>query len=220
MNLLLQRLFDEVYLTFQAGGWVMIPILAVGTLGFYYLFTGYVRIGPDLFRNNFPEFFEAFRKQLQTGDLQGARQVLKKYPGFVSQELRKVLSQWEKRETNLPDLLNEKLLSAVNTMDKGMHMAGVMATTAPLLGLLGTVTGMVTTFQVITLYGNQNPVLMADGISEALITTQSGLIIAFPLVLLKQRLEERAERVKQHIEMGATLILHYGASPTNGKAGG
>ncbi|MDR1829873.1 MAG: MotA/TolQ/ExbB proton channel family protein [Candidatus Fibromonas sp.] len=74
---------------------------------------------------------------------------------------------------------------------KALHMAGIMAKVAPLLGLLGTVTGMVQTFEVITVYGNQNPVLMADGISEALITTQSGLIIAFPLLLLNHRLAER-----------------------------
>jgi hypothetical protein len=74
---------------------------------------------------------------------------------------------------------------------KALHMSSIMAKVAPLLGLLGTVTGMVQTFKVITIYGNQNPVLMADGISEALITTQSGLIIAFPLLLLNNRLAEK-----------------------------
>jgi biopolymer transport protein ExbB/TolQ len=73
---------------------------------------------------------------------------------------------------------------------KSLHMSGIMAKVAPLLGLLGTVTGMVQTFKVITIFGNQNPMLMADGISEALITTQSGLIIAFPLLLLNHRLAE------------------------------
>jgi len=76
---------------------------------------------------------------------------------------------------------------------KAVHMAGIMAKVAPLFGLLGTVTGMVRTFKVITTYGNQNPVLMADGISEALITTQSGLIIAFPLLLINQKLAEKYE---------------------------
>ncbi|MDR0516175.1 MAG: MotA/TolQ/ExbB proton channel family protein [Fibromonadaceae bacterium] len=74
---------------------------------------------------------------------------------------------------------------------KALHMSGVMAKVAPLLGLLGTVTGMVQTFKIITIYGNQNPALMADGISEALITTQSGLIVAFPIMLLNNRLAEK-----------------------------
>lgn len=81
--------------------------------------------------------------------------------------------------------------SGAMPVHKASHMAMIMAKVAPLLGLLGTVTGMVSTFNVITIYGNQNPVLMADGISEALITTQSGLIIAFPLLLLNNRLVEK-----------------------------
>ncbi|GHV14787.1 hypothetical protein AGMMS49938_11530 [Fibrobacterales bacterium] len=81
--------------------------------------------------------------------------------------------------------------SGLIPVHKALRMAGVMAKVAPLLGLLGTVTGMVQTFKIITIYGNQNPVLMADGISEALITTQSGLIIAFPIMLLSQRLSDK-----------------------------
>jgi biopolymer transport protein ExbB len=68
---------------------------------------------------------------------------------------------------------------------------------------------MVSTFEVITLYGNQNPVLMADGISEALISTQSGLLVAFPLTLLKQRLDERIEYLTEQLELGATIIENY-----------
>ena len=103
-------------------------------------------------------------------------------------------------------------MKSVRYMEKGNHIVMVMAAAAPLLGLLGTVTGMVSTFEVITLYGNQNPVLMADGISEALISTQSGLLIAFPLTLLKQRLDERIENLKQEMELGATVIDNYFAS--------
>ena len=94
-------------------------------------------------------------------------------------------------------------------MEQGNHIVSVMASAAPLLGLLGTVTGMVSTFEVITLYGNQNPVLMADGISEALISTQSGLLVAFPLTLLKQRLDERVDVLRQKMELGATVIENY-----------
>ena len=114
------------------------------------------------------------------------------------------ITQFKKEMKNgeYEKISQERLMEKIGALDKGMHLAGIMASTAPLLGLLGTVTGMVATFQVITLYGNQNPVLMADGISEALITTQSGLIIAFPLVLFKQRLEEKTVHIKQHLEEG------------------
>ena len=102
-----------------------------------------------------------------------------------------------------------RMIKTVQYMQQGTHIISVMAAAAPLLGLLGTVTGMVSTFEVITLYGNQNPVLMADGISEALISTQSGLLVAFPLTLLKQRLDERIEYLTEQLELGATIIENY-----------
>lgn len=107
------------------------------------------------------------------------------------------------------DYMQVRMIKTVRYMQQGTHIVSVMAAAAPLLGLLGTVTGMVSTFEVITLYGNQNPVLMADGISEALISTQSGLLIAFPLTLLKQRLDERIEYLTQQLELGATIIENW-----------
>ena len=107
------------------------------------------------------------------------------------------------------EYMQVRMIKTVQYMRQGTHIISVMAAAAPLLGLLGTVTGMVSTFEVITLYGNQNPVLMADGISEALISTQSGLLVAFPLTLLKQRLDERIEYLTEQLELGATIIENY-----------
>jgi biopolymer transport protein ExbB len=108
------------------------------------------------------------------------------------------------------ELVQEIRLLAHNTsvkMNRNLQMIGVLATTAPLLGLLGTVTGMVTTFEIITEYGNGNPVLLAGGISEALITTQSGLLIAFPILLLRNRLEDRNQWVLKRMEHAATRLI-------------
>jgi biopolymer transport protein ExbB len=66
-----------------------------------------------------------------------------------------------------------------------------------MLGLLGTVSGMVHTFETIQLFGFGNPVLMADGISEALLTTQAGLLVAFPLMLAYNYLAGRVEDVEK-----------------------
>ena len=60
---------------------------------------------------------------------------------------------------------------------------------------------MVHTFDVITVFGNSNPMLMSDGISQALITTQSGLVIAFPLVLMHHQLQERISWLKKQLEL-------------------
>ncbi len=71
---------------------------------------------------------------------------------------------------------------------------------APLLGLLGTVNGMIVTFKVIATYGNSNPILMADGISEALLTTQAGLSIAFPLLFIHTLLKNKLYQLKRQVD--------------------
>lgn len=68
-----------------------------------------------------------------------------------------------------------------------------------MLGLLGTVSGMVHTFETIQLFGFGNPVLLADGISEALLTTQAGLLVAFPLMLAYNYLEGRIELINDFV---------------------
>jgi len=79
------------------------------------------------------------------------------------------------------------------------------ANTSPLLGLLGTVSGMINTFKVISFYGNSNAILMADSISEALLTTQAGLIIAFPLLFTSVILKARLQNLVK--------LAEYNASP-------
>ena len=121
----------------------------------------------------------------------------------------RALKKGKENSAGFEDYISIRLLQTSRYIEQGTHVISMMAAAAPLLGLLGTVTGMVATFDVITLYGNQNPVLMADGISEALITTQSGLLVAFPLTLLKQRLDERIDMIRDQIELGATIIFNF-----------
>lgn len=75
----------------------------------------------------------------------------------------------------------------------------MLAAIAPLLGLLGTVTGMIDTFHVITLHGTGDPRMMSGGISEALITTQTGLLVAIPGLYMKGFLDRRACNLQQRI---------------------
>lgn len=82
------------------------------------------------------------------------------------------------------------------------HLSSIarLAALAPMLGLLGTVTGMRATFATITTHGFGNPVLLADGISEALLTTQAGLVVAFPLLLAHTRLKTGASRIEHRLD--------------------
>ena len=210
--------------TYEAGGVVMLPILLAGVVGFYFLFASWLRIGGDFFRQDIAKVVKRLEKDLSGkvsafGNVSGSESSeqretialtrLRKRGGFLSRELSYALEIAQKDLQSFRNYMQVRMMKSVRYMEQGNHIVAVMASAAPLLGLLGTVTGMVSTFEVITLYGNQNPVLMADGISEALISTQSGLLIAFPLTLLKQRLDERIEILTHEMELGATVIDNY-----------
>ena len=81
-----------------------------------------------------------------------------------------------------------------------LSVIAVLAAVAPLFGLLGTVTGMITTFDVIALFGTGNAKAMAGGISEALITTQSGLLVAIPGLFMSAFLVRRANRLENRLD--------------------
>lgn len=191
---------------------VMLPILICGVIGFYFLYSAWFRIGRDYFRKDSHKVVERLRKDLQdseSGLAKRARGRLKKRGGIVARELHLALKVAIENPAGYEDYMQVRMIKTLRYMQQGNHIVSMMAAAAPLLGLLGTVTGMVSTFDVITLYGNQNPVLMADGISEALISTQSGLLVASPLTLLKQRLDERIEILSQQLQLGATVIENW-----------
>ena len=81
-----------------------------------------------------------------------------------------------------------------------------MAAVAPLLGLLGTVTGMIATFDIITEFGTGNPKLLSGGISVALVTTELGLIVAIPTLMLGNLLNGWGSRIKEDLDKSALRI--------------
>lgn len=91
--------------------------------------------------------------------------------------------------------LDEAVLKETSDLERYLWLVKTVSAVAPLLGLLGTVTGMIKTFQAITLFGAGDPKMMAGGISEALVTTMLGLIAAIPLVLLYDTLSSSAGRI-------------------------
>ncbi len=103
--------------------------------------------------------------------------------------------------------LDDAILKEVPKLEGGLNLVKVLAATAPLLGLLGTVIGMINTFQAITLFGTGDPQIMAGGISEALVTTVLGLIAAIPLLLLHAFASGAAKRVSQILEEQAAGII-------------
>jgi len=103
--------------------------------------------------------------------------------------------------------LDEAILRETAPLESGLNFIRVLYVVAPLLGLLGTVVGMIATFQTITLFGTGDPRMMAGGISTALVTTVLGLIVAIPLTLLHSFLQGKARALVQVLEQQAAGIV-------------
>ncbi|SMG62745.1 biopolymer transport protein ExbB [methanotrophic bacterial endosymbiont of Bathymodiolus sp.] len=104
-------------------------------------------------------------------------------------------------------ILDDAITREVPLLEKGLSMIKLFAAVAPLLGLLGTVTGMIATFQSISLFGTGDPKLMADGISQALVTTMLGLCVAIPLLFLHNLLVSRSKILVQILDEQTAGIM-------------
>ncbi|PHR28553.1 MAG: flagellar motor protein MotA [Desulfotalea sp.] len=115
----------------------------------------------------------------------------------------------EKKSGNKPldqFILDESVIAINLRLNDHLATIGVMVAIAPLFGLLGTVTGMIETFDVLAIFGTGNSKAMAGGISEALITTQTGLLMAVPGLYMKNFLTRRASNL-QHTTATAGMYL-------------
>ena len=125
--------------------------------------------------------------------------------------LGRVLGVYEENRDADPETLELKLDEAVmresSQLERFIWLVKVVGVVAPLLGLLGTVTGMIRTFQAITLFGAGDPRMMAGGISEALVTTMLGLFTAIPLVLLHAALASGTKRITDVLDEQSAGII-------------
>ena len=103
--------------------------------------------------------------------------------------------------------LDEAILRETAPIEKGLGFIRVLYVVAPLLGLLGTVVGMISTFQMITLFGSGDPRMMAGGISTALVTTVLGLVVAIPLTLVHSYLQGQARALVQVLDEQAAGMI-------------
>lgn len=118
--------------------------------------------------------------------------------------LGQIMAAFEKyKKTGLETLelkLDETIVRVAPALKRGINTVKILSGVAPLMGLLGTVTGMILTFQSITLFGTGDPKLMAGGISQALMTTVLGLVCAIPLILLHNLIANKSQKLIQILE--------------------
>ena len=139
---------------------------------------------------------------------------LKRDTASTDNPLGRVLAAYESNtgaDTETMELkLSEAALKEMPSLTKGLLFIKVVAAVAPLMGLLGTVTGMIKTFQVITLYGAGDPKMMAGGISQALMTTVLGLVVAIPMVLLHTVVSGQSRKIVNVLQsQSAGLVAQH-----------
>jgi len=111
--------------------------------------------------------------------------------------------------------LGEAILQETPALERFLTLIKIIATIAPLMGLLGTVTGMILVFQQITVYGAGDPTIMAGGISMALMTTVLGIVVAIPTVLMHTWVKSKSDRIIHILEEQATGIIARKAEASN-----
>lgn len=144
---------------------------------------------------------------LESGEKE-ALKVCKKAEGATARVLAVTIRNLDREREHLEDIVAEAVLHENNSLDKFGSAIMVVAAVAPLLGLLGTVTGMISTFDIITEFGTGDPKMLSGGISEALVTTELGLIVAIPALLFGNLLSSWSERIKDHMEQAALHVTN------------
>jgi biopolymer transport protein ExbB len=114
--------------------------------------------------------------------------------------------------------LDEAILRETPRIERGLITLAILAAIAPMLGLLGTVSGMIETFQSITLFGTGDPKLMSGGISQALVTTELGLAVAIPLLLIHSGLSSKSNRLIQILDEESAAIVARNAEKQHGQS--
>lgn len=133
-----------------------------------------------------------------------------KEKGFIGKVITKFLKRYCKNEDfkNSDELIREIELKELDVLEKNIYLLGIIAYVSPMLGLLGTVTGMIQAFSKIAKVGTGDPTAIASGISQALLTTAGGLIIAIPALIAYNIFNKKIEKIETEIEKITTLIIN------------
>jgi biopolymer transport protein ExbB len=182
----------------ETGGWVMFPLVVVSVLMCYLIAKKYLELR-SLSRGD--------RPVLECIDAVGK-------PGFKAAPWQRAIMEGFLARRTFSDDLDRSILESLRVRQEGqvkryIGMIAVLAGVAPLLGLLGTVGGMITTFMVIAKFGTGNVKALASGISEALITTQTGLVVAVPGLFLANYLHRRSEKLRARMRRFCLGLLRY-----------
>jgi biopolymer transport protein ExbB len=189
------------------GGPIVYPILALGVIAMLIIIYKFMFL--NRVHGNTDRIMGEVSTLASRGDWKGCEDIVRKYKDKKMPVIEVVadgLSARDEDRATLESVMQEAILRELPRVERGLPILAVFGAVAPLLGLLGTVTGMIETFRVITLYGTGDPRLMSAGISVALITTELGLAVAIPIMLFHTFLSRRSNAIIGEMEEKAVHL--------------
>jgi len=188
---------------------------AGGAVGYIIILLGFVGLGIAFIRFSLIRSYNVLDdsgirqvvQKIQNGELETAKSLLgTQTANPLTRFVEKLISYRHKSNEVYEAIVIDEISQVQSKVSKYGPYLIVLAAVAPLLGLLGTVTGMIGTFDMITVHGTGNPKLLSGGIKEALVTTQMGLIVAIPCILAGNYLSSRALKVVSKFEEVASTL--------------
>lgn len=188
------------------GGSVGYVIIA---LGLVCLLVGLLKVQEiTQFKAARPEEVLAVIRSIESKDPEAAKNAATAIGGAGSELLQTGLEHIDEKRGTLEEILYEKILAVRPKLERFLPFMALTAAAAPLLGLLGTVTGMIKTFNLITIFGTGDAKSLSSGISEALVTTELGLIVAIPSLILHGLLARMARQKIGDMEQAAVGFIN------------
>jgi len=188
----------------QKGGVVIYFILGLAALALIIALIKWIEISGV--KRARPEDLHGILDMLRAGKREDALAKAKKIKGPVGLLLTDAVNNSEESKDLLEEVLYERLLQTQPKLERLIPFIAVVAATSPLLGLLGTVTGMIKTFKLITVFGTGDARSLSSGISEALITTEFGLFVAIPALIVHALLLRKTKGVLASMEQTAVAF--------------
>jgi biopolymer transport protein ExbB len=168
------------------------------------IFTLFIRV-----RTNPKTLVETMISKLEGQGQEEAADYLREHKSAIAKVLLEGMEKVNRGRVIFEEAMTRKASSELAFLDRGMIYLSAASTVAPILGFLGTVTGMIKAFQSIALAGEVEPTLVAAGISEALITTATGLLIAAPVSVFFAVFSSRINSYTKSMEEASNILIEY-----------
>ena len=183
----------------------MWPLLALSILGVTVIFWRWWALRQA--RAGVPAFVRDLRAALVNDDVPAAIAVCERHGGPVASIVKAGLLRAGRSKDEVERSLQDASAHELAVLERGLPILATVAMIAPLLGFLGTVTGMINSFEALATVGLNNPAAVASGISEALITTAAGLAIAIPVQMAYNFFVTNVNTLVRNMESAAHIVL-------------